>query len=267
MVYALIVVTGMVTIASAVRSTWSPCGLSMLATITPLSQRGRGHGYLSTVAWFVTGSTLGGATLGAGMAAISIGLSSVSLTPHTVAAIVVGTSVVAAASDVGVGGFRLPVHHRQVNERWLDQFRPWVYGAGFGWQIGTGLATYIRSASVYLMIVLGAFGGNPWRALAYGTLFGLVRGCAVLLGRDITSAETLRAFHLRFERLGPVVRRVTIAVELASGLCIALWVSSWVALGLATMLLVWAVIRTPRRTVRRAVDTRALGRPSSVARS
>ena len=38
-----------------------------------------------------------------------------------------------------LGGFILPVHHRQVNERWLDQFRPWVYGAGFGWQIGDGV--------------------------------------------------------------------------------------------------------------------------------
>ena len=212
MVYLLIVVTGMVTIASAVRSTWSPCGLSMLATITPLSQRGRGHGYPSTVAWFVTGSTVGGATLGAGMAALSVGVSALSLTAHEVAAIVVGASVVAVASDLGVGGFELPVHHRQVNERWLDQFRVWVYGAGFGWQIGTGLVTYIMSASVYLMIVLSALVGSPWLAVAFGTLFGLVRGCAVLLGRGITSVETLRAFHLLFERLGPVVRRVTIGV-------------------------------------------------------
>jgi hypothetical protein len=184
-----------------------------------------------------------------------------------VAAIVVGASVVAVASDLGVGGFELPVHHRQVNERWLDQFRVWVYGAGFGWQIGTGLVTYIMSASVYLMIVLSALVGSPWLAVAFGTLFGLVRGCAVLLGRGITSVETLRAFHLLFERLGPVVRRVTIGVEAASALLIALWAPSWVALGLATMCLAWVVVRTRRWTIRRAVDARAVGRPTSIAHS
>ena len=56
-----------------------------------------------------------------------------------------------------------PIHHRQVNERWLDQFRPWVYGAGFGWQIGAGLATYIKTCAVYLMIVLAALCGQPRR--------------------------------------------------------------------------------------------------------
>ena len=61
---------------------------------------------------------------------------------------------VAAASDARLGGFHLPFHSRQVNERWLDQFRPWVYGAGFGWQIGAGLVTYIKTAALYLMMVL-----------------------------------------------------------------------------------------------------------------
>ena len=56
---------------------------------------------------------------------------------------------------------RLPIHRRQVNERWLDQYRPWVYGAGFGWQIGTGLSTYITTAAVYLMVVLGALTAGP----------------------------------------------------------------------------------------------------------
>ena len=53
---------------------------------------------------------------------------------------------ITVAAHARIGGFRLPVHYRQVNERWLDQFRPWVYGAGFGWQIGAGLATYIKTS-------------------------------------------------------------------------------------------------------------------------
>ena len=34
----------------------------------------------------------------------------------------------ALAFDLELFGSRLPIHRRQVNERWLDQFRPWVYG-------------------------------------------------------------------------------------------------------------------------------------------
>jgi len=49
-----------VAVVAAVRSTWSPCGLSMLATITPLAERARGHRYGVTVTWFVLGSVLGG---------------------------------------------------------------------------------------------------------------------------------------------------------------------------------------------------------------
>ena len=96
------------------------------------------------------------------------------------------------ASDLNLGGFRLPSHTRQVNESWLDQFRSWVYGGGFGWQIGVGLATYVTTAAVYLMIAMA----RPHRRSARSrsllmTGFGLVRGLAVLLGRRLTTPERL----------------------------------------------------------------------------
>ena len=39
MTACLLLAAAVVTIGAAVRSTWSPCGLSMLASITPLSER------------------------------------------------------------------------------------------------------------------------------------------------------------------------------------------------------------------------------------
>ena len=78
-----------------------------------------------------------------------------------------------SVSDTGTGRGPAAGPHRQVNERWLDAYRPWVYGAGFGFQIGTGLATYITTAAVYLTVVLGAPhrrpGGGPRRRAAFGT--------------------------------------------------------------------------------------------------
>ena len=50
--------------AAAVRSTWSPCGQSMLSQITPFTERARHHRFGVTAGWFVVGSVVGGATLG-----------------------------------------------------------------------------------------------------------------------------------------------------------------------------------------------------------
>jgi hypothetical protein len=250
MTVCLLLAAAVVTIAAAARSTWSPCGLSMLASITPLSELGRGHRYRATAGWFVVGATVGGATLGAAVAALALGVHALSLTPRELSAIALGAGILTVASDIGVAGFRLPVHHRQVNERWLDQFRPWVYGAGFGWQIGTGLATYIVTAAVYLMVVLSALTGNGWLAIGLGTLFGFVRGLSVCLGRHITSGDALRSFHQWFTDLGPKVRRAIIAVEGAVVALFAWTLAPWAALGLSAGALGWAALRARTRVTR-----------------
>jgi hypothetical protein len=144
-------------------------------------------------------------------------------------------AIVAAASDTRLGGFHLPFHSRQVNERWLDQFRPWVYGAGFGWQIGVGLATYIKTAALYLMIVLAALTASPGAALAIGALFGLVRGLAVLLGRSITTPAALAVFHRRFTAAGPIVLAAVVACEALVAVAFAGVLSPWLGLMLALL--------------------------------
>ena len=222
----LVVAVALVAVAAAVRSTWSPCGLSMLSTITPFSERGRGHSYRATASWFVAGAVVGGASLGLVMAVLALGVGSLHLSPATTGTVGLLAALVAAGSDSGIAGARLPYHRRQVNERWLDRYRPWVYGAGFGWQIGCGLATYVTSAAVYLMIVLGALTGHGLVALAVGTGFGLLRGTAVLLTRRLTDPVELRTFHRRFFELGPVAGRLVIGAELASAALMAWWVHS-----------------------------------------
>jgi hypothetical protein len=241
----IIAAAALVTVASAIRSTWSPCGLSMLASITPLAETGRGNRFRTTATWFVIGSTVGGLTLGAGMAILAVGVHGLALSSTTIGIAALTVSGLAMASDTGVKGIRIPVHYRQVNERWLDQFRPWVYAAGFGWQIGTGLATYITTSAVYLMIVLAALAGHPVWALALGTGFGLVRGLSVLLGRNITNPDALRAFHFKFYAAGPKVGRITVVSQMAAAVTIG-WVLSpvvgvsvLVAFAVAALFVTW----------------------------
>jgi len=202
-----------VAVAAAARSTWSPCGLSMLSSITPLAERSRGHRYGATATWFVLGATLGGATLGAAAGALAALTRAVSLGNGTACAIAAVVAIVCALSDLRPFGLHLPFHRRQVNEVWLSRYRPWVYAGGFGWQIGTGLATYILTAAVYLLIVLAALTASPAEAVGLGVLFGAVRGLAVLLSVGITTPARLHAFHRRFDQLGPWVRGVVIAVQ------------------------------------------------------
>lgn len=234
-----------IAVIAAVRSTWSPCGVSMLATITPLAERGRGHRYRTTATWFVVGSVLGGASLGIVMALFASAVGALGASPSELASVAVLAGVVTVAADARIGGFRLPVHHRQVNERWLDQFRPWVYGAGFGWQIGTGLATYIKTSAVYLTIVLAALTGSPEVALLVGVLFGLVRGLAVFLGRRITTTEALADFHRRFTAADGHALVAVIVGETAATLAVLTTVSLWfggpVAGVLSIVLVVWAL--------------------------
>ena len=126
-----------------------------------------------------------------------------------------GAAVSGAAVDSGVLGFAPPFFRRQVNENWLGKYRAWVYGSGFGWQVGAGVTTYIMTAAVFVTIVFGALGASPLAALGIGVWFGLVRGLAVLLtARSRTTAEVF-ALHRRFDALGEPVRRAVILVQLA----------------------------------------------------
>ena len=201
---------------AGVRSSWSPCGRSMLSTLTPLAVRGRGQSYRVTAAWFVAGSVLGGACTGVVLGALAAPTRSLSPSASAAGAAVAASLVF--VSDAQLGGFVLPFHRRQVNERWLDRFRPWVYGAGFGWQIGTGFATYIRTAGLYLMAVLAVLSGDPMAAIGAGLAFGTVRGLAVLGGRSITDPAGLVTFHRRFDAFESPVRLTMIGWEAVSAL-------------------------------------------------
>jgi hypothetical protein len=210
----LLVLAPTVAVAAAARSTWSPCGLSMLSTITPMAERSRGRRWGVTAAWFVLGATLGGATLGLLAVAGALVVGALDPSAATVLGVAAVAALVTAAMDLGIGT-EMPHHRRQVDEVWLDQYRSWVYGVGFGWQIGTGLATYIMTAAVYLTALMAALSGSVATAMALAVLFGFVRGLAILMGVRLTDPERLRTFHRRFDEAGPTVRHVVIAVQLA----------------------------------------------------
>jgi hypothetical protein len=72
-----------------------------------------------------------------------------------------------------------------------------VYGLGFGFQLGTGLATIVSSAAVYLMVVAAVLTRSVGAGVAIGAVFGTVRGLSILLARRVASYGELRALHRR----------------------------------------------------------------------
>jgi hypothetical protein len=210
---SLFVLAATVAVAAATRSSWSPCGLSMWSSITPLAERARGRRFGWTAAWFVAGSILGGATLGLGAAVLAAGVARLAPGTGAVALVAAGAALAGTAWDAGLLPPALPHHRRQVNELWLNRYRGWVYGLGFGWQIGSGLATYVMTAGVYLSVVLAALTGAPVAALVVGVFFGLVRGLAILPVAVVTSPARLAAFHRRVDAAREPVRVTTLGSQ------------------------------------------------------
>jgi MFS family permease len=225
MTSTLIALSFLLAVTVAVRSTWSPCGQSMLSTLTPLSERARGHDWWPAVGWFVAGAVLGGLTLGAALSVLAWLASVAGIGAAAGLAVVAVGGLVTAGSDARIVGRELPFHTRQVAESGLDVYRRWVYAAGFGWQIGVGFATYVMTGALYLMVVAAAMTADPLVAFAVGGLFGLVRGLAILLGARATTPQSLAALHRWFESAREPVRRATIAAQLL--VVVAAAVATW----------------------------------------
>ncbi len=131
-------------------------------------------------------------------------------------------ALAAALVDAGAFGPVLPVIRRQVDDRWLARYRPWVYGAGFGWQIGVGFATYLMTAGVVVVSALAALTGSAADAVALGVVFGLARGCTVFLTARAGTPAALRTLHARLSRLEAPVRWGVAGLQAGAALGLAL---------------------------------------------
>ncbi|WP_426572870.1 hypothetical protein [Aquihabitans sp. McL0605] len=211
----------LVAAVSAGRGVWSPCGLSMLSSITPMTEAGRGNRFSVTARWFLAGGIVGGLCLGAVAAGAASLLALADLSTTVRWGIGAAAAIVTAGIDLGAFGIELPIFKRQVNDAWLRTYRSRVYGAGFGWQIGFGVATYIMTAGVFLTIALAILGASPLVAVAIGATFGLVRGSAVYIGRNATSPAALNRVHERLDALAPASRRLALTVQLLAAVVLS----------------------------------------------
>ena len=250
----LIALASLTALSAAARSTWSPCGLSMLSSLTPFGERTRGHRYPVTAAWFVAGATVGGATLGAipVLAAVAASAAGVERHPLPVALIAAAICLLGAAVDAGLFGEVLPLIRRQVNDRWLGRYRVWVYAGGFGWQIGSGVTTYVMTLAVFVFVALAAASGQPVAAMCVATGFGAVRGAAVLLTCRASDPHALRMLHQRLDRAAEPVRWIAIASQGLGALVLSAHVSPICAAACAALIAVALRVHTRSAAARLA---------------
>ncbi|MGN6169795.1 MAG: hypothetical protein ACTHQQ_16735 [Solirubrobacteraceae bacterium] len=184
----------------------------MLASITPLGERARRSNWATTTSFYVLGSTAAGGA--GGVVAGSIGwLLLAGLSIEVRLAIVSAALALGLVLELLRGG--VPGPRRQVNERWLDHYRGWVYGLGFGAQLGAGVTTVVVSSAVYAVWLAALASAHPLTGLLIGAAAGALRGATVLAGARVVNPMRLMAFHTRMGALERPVRAAGLAGQFA----------------------------------------------------
>ena len=196
----------------------------MLSSISPLGERARSSRWWVTTAAYLLGSAAGGLALGV-LASLLGALvpEGVRSSPWTLSLLAV-LLLVGLAFDSQRSRLALPSWQRQVDEQWLTRYRGWVYGVGFGAQLGFGLVTIITSATTYAVVLLAALGGDLRVGLAIGVTFGVVRALPSLLMAGVTDRAGLHTVFGRVERWAisaRIVARVALGVAATALLAVA----------------------------------------------
>ena len=185
----------------------------MLTSISPLGERARGNRWSLTVLWLGLGAAGGGAAIGVALGALG---------QASLAAVSSGTRLVllaaacAAAAVWDLSGQRFP-GRRQVNEDWLVAYRSWVYGAGFGLQLGAAVATVVNTALVPLFMLAALLAVDLTAGLVIGVAFGATRGATLVLGSRVRTPDDLRHVHRRLDQYADRVRWAGAGVATALG--------------------------------------------------
>lgn len=186
----------------------------MLASISPVGEASRHQRWTFTVTAYVAASSLGGAFVGAVAGVVGSSLARVLVWPDATV-LVTGLALLAllgVALDRGRFPLRLPSWQRQVDERWLTTYRGWVYGAGFGFQLGAAVLTRVPTSATYVALAAAVATRSVGSGTLIGLVFGTVRGLPVLLTAPLRDPERLRGFHRRLDAATPIADRATRAV-------------------------------------------------------
>ena len=211
---ALLAVGLVTAVSAAVRGNWSPCGESLQAQIHPLGEKRRGNIWGVTMAAFTLGSALAGGTL-TGLLGLLGSWSATRGGPE--ASLWVAAMLALVCGVLDLSPVKPWTHRRQVNENWINRYRGWVYGMGFGIQLGVGFAVFVMSWAYWAMLAIAFLTASPVHGALLGIAFGLGRGFLLFLSRWITTPARLAAFHRWMQSARRPVFTTTAVVTILAG--------------------------------------------------
>jgi hypothetical protein len=198
----------------------------MLSSISPLGERARSSRWWVTTAAYLLGSLAGGLALG-GIAAMVGSVLPDDLRTSRWTLVVVALLLLAGLVLDLRAAPSVPSWRRQVDEQWLGRYRGWVYGAGFGAQLGFGVVTIVTSTTTYAAVLLAALTGHLGAGLAVGATFGLVRALPSLLMARVVDRDGLHRAFTSLERwTSPAALIAKVALGAAAAILMAAAVGS-----------------------------------------
>jgi sulfite exporter TauE/SafE len=188
----------------------------MLSSIHPLGERARQNRWILTVTSFTLGAGITGALVGGilGGAGEALGLGSISTRARS---LILAASLIAAAAADLIGA-KAPGPHRQVNERWINAFRGWVYAGSFGSQLALGTATYVVTWGLYAIYLAALLSATPETGAMIGVSFGLGRSISLWTAGWIDRPSRLARYHQVMRGLAPFTRTAIASVYGLTGL-------------------------------------------------
>ena len=160
-------------VAAGVTGAWSPCGFSMVETLSPAGYAGRLRTTVVACATFALGALAGGAITFGGLALAGHALGAGA---PAVAALVALAAAVGEARNARI----VPQVRRQVPESWR-RVLPVPLAAGlYGVLLGLGFTTFILSFAVWALAGISVALGDPALGVTAGLAFGLGRALPVI---------------------------------------------------------------------------------------
>ena len=185
----------------------------MLASISPVGEAARRQRWSITVSAYLLASALGGVLIGGLLGTLGAAAGTASLSRSWALGTIGLATIGGAAIDAGWLPVRLPSWRRQVDERWLTTYRGWVYGSGYGLQLGAAMMTIVTSAITYAALLAALLVGSSRGGATIGVTFGIVRALPLLSTARLRSPQRLRRFHARVETAARPAELMTIAVQ------------------------------------------------------
>ena len=157
-------------------------------------------------------STIAGAALGAAFGLLGARLPGI---PEDGLWLLAVLATIGIVLDTGLGGLRLPSVKRQVNDAWMYTYRGWIYGMGFGLQLGAGVVTIVTISAVYSTFAAALLSRSTASGAMIGGLFGFARAATIFAGMRVRTPRQVIALDGRIASWDAPSRRASLLAEIA----------------------------------------------------